>query len=389
MRPSATLAVSARAKELARSGLPVIELSAGEPDFPTPAPICEAAKQAIDEGFTRYTANPGMPELREAIAAHLAEGGVMYSPAQILCSNGAKQSVAQALLVAVSQWDEVLIPAPYWVSYPEMVRLAGGEPVILETTADADYRLSAEQLETAITPKTRVLLLCSPSNPTGSVYPREELEAIAEIIRRHPDLIVISDEIYSQVIYDAEHIRFASLPGMVEQTVTVDGFSKSFAMTGWRLGYLAGPEWLVKAAAKVQGQVTSAPCSISQKAGIAALKMDKEPIVEMVKAFRERRDFVLADLQAIPGIVCPKPEGAFYLFPDCSAYFGRMTASGRKIDDAQALCLYLLEEYHVALVPGDAFGSPAGIRISYAASPDDLHEALRRIRKGLAELLNR
>lgn len=387
MQPSATLAMSARAKALKRQGRPVIELSAGEPDFDTPAPIREAGIEAIREGFTRYTANAGTPELREAIARKLRdENGLAYDPAEILCSNGAKQSVAQAVLVLVRPGDEVLIPAPYWVSYPEMVRLAGGEPVVVETGPAQGYRMRPEDLEAALTERTRLLILNSPSNPTGAVYTRAELEALAEVLRAREDVLVVADEIYERVLYDAEHVSFASLPGMRERTVTANGFSKAFAMTGWRLGYLAGPRWVVDAAATVQSQLTSAPSSISQRAGLAALQMGPEPVEEMVRAFRQRRDFLLGALGQIDGLACPKPEGAFYLFPDASAFFGRTAPSGRVIDGSEALCLYLLEEHDVALVPGDAFGAPYGIRLSYAASMDDLREAAARIRRGLEAL---
>lgn len=387
MLPSATLAMSARAKDLKRQGRPVIELSAGEPDFDTPAAIREAGIRAIEEGWTRYTANAGLPELREAIAEHLyARVGVSYNPDHILCSNGAKQSVAQALMVAVCPTDEVLIPAPYWVSYPEMVRLAGGEPVAIDTTSESGYLLTPDRLQAAITPRTRVLTLNYPSNPTGGMYSREQLEGLAEVLRRHPDILVISDEIYSQIVYDGQHVAFASLDGMYERTVTVDGFSKAYAMTGWRLGYMAGPPWLIKAASKVQSQFTSAPSTITQKAGIAALTMDHEPVRRMVAAFRDRRDYVLERLRAIPGIVCPEPGGAFYVFPDVSAYFGSSSTSGRTIDDSDALCMYLLEEHDVALVPGAAFGSPSGARISYAAAMEELREAMDRIERGLGAL---
>lgn len=387
MQVSATLAMSGRAKELKRQGADVIALSAGEPDFNTPEPIAQAGVQAIRDGFTRYTQNPGMPQLREAICAKLeAENDLVYAPSQILCSNGAKQSVALAVCVLADKGDEVLIPAPYWVSYPEMARFAGATPVIVPTGTETNYLLSPETLEAAITPRTRVLILCSPSNPTGSVYTRDEMNALAEVLRRHERIVVVSDEIYEHVIYDAEHTAIASLPGMQERTMTVNGFSKAFAMTGWRLGYMAGPQAVVAQAAKLQGQLTSAPCSISQKAGLAALAMDKAPLHRMVTAFRERRDFMLARLRALPGVDCPKPEGAFYLFPQVSDYFGRTAPSGRPINDSNDLGFYLLEEHHVALVPGVAFGDPNGIRLSYAASMDDLKVAMDRIEPAFAEL---
>jgi aspartate aminotransferase len=388
MRPSATLAVSARAKALKRAGRPVIELSAGEPDFPTPEPIRRAGIEAIEEGFTCYTPNPGMPELREAIVARLeADYGLRYGPGQVICSNGAKQSVAQALMVLLRPGDEVLIPAPYWVSYPEMVRLAGGRPVAIETTPGSGYRLTPDQLDRAITGRTRVLILNSPSNPTGAVYTREEMEALAVVLRRYEHVIVISDEIYAQVLYEGEHVAVASLEGLFDRVLTINGFSKAYAMTGWRLGYLAGPDWVVRAVDKLQGQLTSAPSSISQRAGIAALEMDGEPVRQMVRAFRERRDFVLEALENIHGVVCPRPGGAFYVFADVSAYFDSEAPDRTVIGDASELCLHLLDTYDVALVPGDAFGAPYGVRLSYAASPEDLHEALRRIADGLRSLI--
>ncbi len=387
MQPSATLAMAGRAKKLKRTGADVIALSAGEPDFNTPEAIAEAGIQAIRDGFTRYTQNPGMPELREAICAKFAqENNLQYSPDQILCSNGAKQSVALAISTLASEGDEVLIPAPYWVSYPEMTRFAGATPVIAPTTAETQYRLTPGDLENAITEHTRVLILCSPSNPTGSVYTREELNALAEVLQQHPRIVIISDEIYEHVIYDAVHVSIASLPGMLERTITVNGFSKCFAMTGWRLGYMAGPLEIVKQASKVQGQFTSAPSSISQRAGIAALNMDKEPIQSMVQAFRKRRDYLLNRLGALPGVNVPKPEGAFYLFPQVSDYYGTVAPSGRTINSSDDLCFYLLEEHLVALVPGAAFGDPDGIRISYSSSMEDLQKASDRIETGLKEL---
>lgn len=387
MKPSATLAMTARAMELRRAGKPVIGLSAGEPDFDTPAPIAEAGAQAIREGFTHYTHNMGMPELREQIQAKLLrDNGLQYSTDQILCSNGAKQSVALAIGVLCRPGDDVLIPAPYWVSYPEMTRFAGANPVSVSTSVDTDYRLTPETLEAAITDQTRLLILCSPSNPTGSVYSREEMEALAAVLRRHEQVYVLSDEIYEYVLFDAEHVSIAALPGMMERTITVNGFSKGFAMTGWRLGYMAGPQEIVKAASKVQGQFTSAPCSITQRAGVAALEMSKEPINEMVKAFRARRDYVLGEMNRIDGIRCPRPEGAFYLFPDVSALFGKKTPEGVEIKTGQDLCFYLLDTHYVALVPGDAFGAPNGFRISYAASMENLQEAMARIKTGIKAL---
>jgi len=387
MQPSATLAMAGRAKKLKRAGADVIALSAGEPDFNTPDPIANAGIQAIREGFTRYTQNPGMIELREAICEKFArENNLEYAPSQILCSNGAKQSVAMAVSVLAAEGDEVLIPAPYWVSYPEMTRFAGAKPVIAHTTAETQYRLTPQQLADSLTERTRVLILCSPSNPTGSVYTHEELAALAEVLRDYEQVVVVSDEIYEHVIYDAVHVPIATIPGMQERTITVNGFSKCFAMTGWRLGYMAGPEDIVKQAAKMQGQFTSAPSSISQRAGVAALNMDMEPIRQMVQAFRERRDYLLQRMRSVAGIRAPKPEGAFYLFPQCSDYYGMVAESGRTINSSDDLCFYLLEEHLVALVPGAAFGDPNGIRISYASSMEDLQKAFDRIELGLSQL---
>lgn len=387
MQPSATLAMKSRAAERRRQGHPVVALSAGEPDFDTPKPISDAGVEAIRSGFTGYTENPGMIELREAICRKLdRENDLDYSPEQIVCSNGAKQSLAMALHVLCDEGDEVLIPAPYWVSYPEMARFAGAEPVVAPTGVEEKYRLSPEALDDAITDRTRVVILCSPSNPTGSVYPPDELADLVEVLRRYEQLYVISDEIYEHVIFDAEHRAVASFPGMKERTVTVNGFSKAFAMTGWRLGYMAAPAPIAQASAKIQGQFTSAPSSISQKAGMAALEMGLDPVREMVDAFRQRRDFMLDRLRAIDGIQCPTPQGAFYLYPDVSGFFGTQTPEGETIEDSSDLCFYLLEEHDVALVPGTAFGGPEGLRISYASSMDDLETAMERIESGLADL---
>lgn len=387
MQPSATLAMSARATQLRREGKPIVSLSAGEPDFDTPPLIADAGVEAIENGFTNYTENAGMLELREAIAAKFErDNDLSYDPDQVLCSNGAKQSIALAMHVLCQPGDEVLVPAPYWVSYPEMARFAGAEPVVELTTVDDAYLLSPEALDEAITDRTRLIILCSPSNPTGSVYPSETLQGWADVVRQYDDLYVLSDEIYEYVTFDVEHHAFASLPGMRDRTITVNGFSKAFAMTGWRLGYMAGPAPIIDAAAKVQSQFTSAPSSISQKAGVVALEMDKSPVHEMVNAFQQRRDFVVDRLQAIDGVRCPTPGGAFYVFPDVSAYYGTKTPSGETIENSEDLCLYLLESHHVALVHGSAFGAPDGVRLSYAASMADLETALDRIEDGLNAL---
>jgi aspartate aminotransferase len=387
MRPSATLAMTARATKRRAEGHPVIGLSAGEPDFGTPTVISEAAIAAIREGFTHYTNNKGVLALREAIAEKLArDNGIEAHPDHIICSNGAKQSLALAVSVLCGRGDDVVIPAPYWVSYPEMVRFAGGSPVAVPTSVDSGYRLTPEQLEAAITPRTRLLILCSPSNPTGATYSQGQIESLAEVLRRHPRVYVISDEIYEHIRYDVDHVSIASRPGMGERTVTVNGFSKAYAMTGWRLGYLAAAPPIAAGVAKLQSQLTSAPSSISQRAGIAALSMSHDVVLEMVAAFRRRRDFVLDAVRSIEALQCPKPDGAFYLFPSVANLFGTTSSSGRAIDSAEAMCFYLLEEFDVALVPGHAFGDPDGLRISYAASMSDLEEAMGRLAQALSEL---
>ena len=387
MRPSATLAVSARAAALRRQGRDVIALSAGEPDFDTPAPIVEAAHQALRDGRFHYTPNTGIPELREAVARKLVrENGLDVCADDVVLSNGAKQSVAQALLAVCRPGDQVIVPAPYWVSYPEMVRLAGAEPVEVAATAAADYKITAEQLEGAITERTRALILCSPSNPTGAVYSREEQQALAAVLREHPGVVVVSDEIYEHVVFDAEQVSFGSLDEMGPRTATVNGFSKAYAMTGWRLGYLAAPGWWSGAAAKIQSQLTSGASSITQYAALAAFTMGTGPVDEMVAAFRERRDAVLARLAAMDGVTCPVPQGAFYLFPDVSAVYGRRTPDGDVVSGSVGLCQYLLESSDVALVPGLAFGSDDGVRVSYATDLDTLMRACDRIEGGLAAL---
>lgn len=387
MQPSATLAMTAAAKTRIRQGHPVIGLSAGEPDFDTPAAVAEAGIKAIRDGFTHYTANQGIPELREAIAYKLKrDNGIDVNPSQVLCSNGAKQSVAQAIMALVRDGDEVLIPAPYWVSYPEMVRLAGGIPHAITTTHESGYLLSPEQLEAAITEKTRMLILCSPSNPTGGVYTPAMLEKLVEVLLRHPQIFVLSDEIYEYIVYDTHHRSIASFEGMAHRTITVNGFSKAYAMTGWRLGYLVADQPIVNAASKVQSQVTSAPSSITQMAGVAALNLAPSVVGEMVAAFRRRRDLMLERLSRIEGMVCPVPQGAFYLFPDVSRWLGQRTPQGTLLSNTQDLCMYILEHHDVALVPGQAFGGPTGLRISYAASEYDLMTACDRLETAFSAL---
>ncbi len=386
--PSETMKISGRAKELQRLGKSVISLSQGEPDFKTPQHICDAAVQAIRDGHHGYTMNTGNPELREAICEKLKEeNGLEYTPDQIILSNGAKQCIGFSLLAAVDPGDEVIIPAPYWVSYPEMAKLAEGKPVIVSTAFDNDFKMTADQLRDAISPRTRMLILCSPSNPTGSCYTADELKALAEVLREHPGILVLSDEIYEYIVFENKHVSMAQVaPDLMDRILLINGFSKGFAMTGWRLGYLAGPASIVKAVAKIQSQETSGPSSISQKAGEAAYLSPRDAVTDMVAAFRERRDFLVDALNRIDGVKCFNPGGAFYAFPDISAYLNSETPSGDRIRNSTDLCMFLLEERGLAAVPGDAFGEPGGIRLSYAASMEHLEEAVKRLREGLAAL---
>lgn len=389
LQPSATLKITGRAKELQREGKSIISLSAGEPDFPTPTFICDGAVEAIRNGEHGYTMNVGTPELRDAICTKLKrDNGLDYSPDQIVCSNGAKQSVGFSLLAMINPGDEVIIPAPYWVSYPAMTRLAQGIPVPIRTSFEDNYRLTPEQLEVAITDKTRVLILCSPSNPTGSCYSRRDLEGLANVLRKHPNISIISDEIYEYIVFDDEHISLLNVaPDLKDRVALINGFSKGFAMTGWRLGYLAGPEELVKAVAKIQSQETSAPSSISQAAGLAAYSGTLEKVLEMRASFKERRNFMVEQLNGIEGVSCFNPGGAFYVFPDISSYLNSTMPLGKPVQSSTDLCLYLLNEVGLALVPGDAFGEPNGLRMSYAAAMDDLVEAMNRFKHGLSDLI--
>ena len=386
--PSETLKISAKAKELSRQGKSVVSLSAGEPDFNTPEHICEAAIRAIRNGFHGYTMNTGTPELREAISNKLdRDNGLSYDPSQIIVSNGAKQSLGFSMLAMVDEGDEVIIPSPYWVSYPEMVKLAGGKPKIVRTSFEANYKMRPEQLEEAITDKTKALILCSPSNPTGACYSRQELEELATVLERHPGVYIISDEIYEYITFDGEHVGILQAsPGLQERTLLVNGFSKGFAMTGWRLGYLAASKEIVDAVAKIQSQETSAPSSISQKAGEAAYRGDLRAVEYMRGQFKKRRDFIVTELQQIEGLRCFSPSGAFYVFPDISHYLGRSAGDGAVIESSTDLCMYLIEEHGLAAVPGDAFGEPNGLRLSYASSMEELEEAMQRLRKGLGQL---
>ena len=386
LAPSATLAMSQKSSEMKAQGIDVINLSVGEPDFNTPDHIKAAAKKAVDDNYSRYSPVPGYPDLRKAISAKLKnENGLDYSPSEILVSNGAKQSVCNTIMALVNEGEEVIIPAPYWVSYPQMVKLAGGEPVIVNAGFEQNFKMTPEQLEAAITPRTRMLILCSPSNPTGSVYSQQELAALAEVILRHEDLFVLADEIYEHINYVGEHASIAKVEGMRERAIIVNGVSKAYAMTGWRIGYSAAPEWIVKGCNKLQGQYTSGPCSVSQKAAEAAYTLDQECVETMRQAFQRRRDLIVELAKDIPGLEVNVPEGAFYLFPKCSSFFGK-TDGKHTISNSTDFAMYLLEEGHVATVGGDAFGDPECFRMSYATSDDNIREAMRRIKETLAKL---
>ncbi|MDD5787552.1 MAG: pyridoxal phosphate-dependent aminotransferase [Bacteroidales bacterium] len=386
LAPSATLAMSQKSGEMKAQGIDVINLSVGEPDFNTPDHIKDAAKRAIDENFSRYSPVPGYMDLREAIVAKLKnENGLDYSVNEVLVSNGAKQSVCNTVMALVNDGEEVIIPAPYWVSYPQMVKLAGGVPVIVEAGFEQNFKMTPQQLEAAITPKTRMIILCSPSNPTGSVYAQEEMAALAEVIKRHDDLFVLADEIYEHINYTGRHASIAQVPGMKERTIIVNGVSKAYAMTGWRIGYIAAPEWIVKGCNKLQGQYTSGPCSVSQKAALAAYTASQQCVEDMRVAFERRRNLIVELAKDIPGLEVNVPEGAFYLFPKCSNFFGK-TDGTRVINSSTDLAMYLLEVGHVATVAGDAFGDPQCFRMSYATSDDNIRESMRRIKECLAQL---
>lgn len=386
LAPSQTLAMSQKSGEMKAQGIDVINMSVGEPDFNTPDHIKEAAKKAVDENFSRYSPVPGYMDLRKAIVAKLKnENNLDYTTSEILVSSGAKQSVCNTVMALVNDGEEVIIPAPYWVSYPQMVKLAGGTPVIVNAGFEQNFKMTPEQLEAAITPKTRMLILCSPSNPTGSVYTKDELEALAEVIKRYDDLFVLADEIYEHINYVGKHESIAQFPGMKERTIIVNGVSKAYAMTGWRIGFIAAPEWIVKGCNKLQGQYTSGPCSVSQKAAEAAYTTSQECVETMRKAFERRRDLIVKLAKEIPGLEVNCPQGAFYLFPKCSGFYGK-SYEGKTINNSTDLAMFLLEEGHVATVGGDAFGDPECFRMSYATSDDNIREAMRRIKETLAKL---
>ncbi len=383
---SATLAMSQKSSELKAQGVDVINMSVGEPDFNTPDHIKAAAIKAVEENWTRYSPVPGYPSLKEAIVRKLkTENGLDYAPSQILTSNGAKQSVCNTIMAIVNAGDEVIIPAPYWVSYPQMVLLAEGTPVYVEAKIEQDFKITPEQLEAAITPKTRALILCSPSNPTGSVYSKEELEGLKNVLLKHERVIVVADEIYEHINYVGSHASMAQFDDIKDRVVIINGVSKAYAMTGWRIGFIAAPEWIVKGCNKLQGQYTSGPCSVSQKAAEAAWNGPQECVEEMRQAFERRKNLIVKLAKDIPGIEVNDPQGAFYLFPKCSSYFGKSDGN-RTINNSTDFAMYLLEVGHVATVGGDAFGSPECFRMSYATSDENIIEAMRRIKEVLARL---
>ena len=386
LAPSATLAMSQKSSEMKAQGIDVINMSVGEPDFNTPDHIKEAAKKAVDDNWSRYSPVPGYPDLRKAVVEKLKrENGLDYSVSEILVSNGAKQAVCNAVMALVDDGDEVIIPAPYWVSYPQMALLAGGTPVHIPAGFEQNFKITPAQLEAAITPKTRMLILCSPSNPTGSVYSKEELEGLANVLKKHPEVYVLADEIYEHINYVGKHESIAQFPGMKEQTIIINGVSKAYAMTGWRIGYMAAPEWIVKGCNKLQGQYTSGPCSVSQKAAEAAYVLSQDCVEEMRVAFERRRNLIVELAKDIPGLEVNVPQGAFYLFPKCTSFYGK-TDGERTINNSTDLAMYLLEVGHVATVGGDAFGDPECFRMSYATSDDNIREAMRRIKECLSRL---
>ena len=386
LAPSATLAMSQKSSEMKAKGVDVINMSVGEPDFMTPEPIKEAGKKAIDDNFSKYSPVSGYPALRNAISKKLkAENGLDYAASEIIVGTGGKQGVCNTIMALVNPGDEVIIPAPYWVSYPQMVKLAGGNPVIISAGIEQDFKITAAQLEASITPKTKMIILCSPSNPTGSVYTKAELDELAKVVISHEDVFVLSDEIYEHINYIGKHASIAACPNMKERTIICNGVSKAYAMTGWRLGWVAAPEWIVKGLNKLQGQYTSGTSSVSQMAALAAYEGDQQCVEDFRKTFQRRRDLIVNLAKGIPGLEVNIPQGAFYLFPKCSSFFGK--SNGKyTINNSTDLAMYLLEEGHVATVGGDDFGSPDCFRMSYATSDDNIKEALQRIKDALSKL---
>lgn len=386
---SATLEMTRKSRELREQGIDVITLSIGEPDFNTPGHVKDAAIAAINDNLTHYPPVPGTTALRKAIADKLLRDNQLhYKPSQIIVSGGAKQSIMNTFFSLVNDGDEVIIPAPFWVSYPEMVKLAGGKPIVILSAVEDDFKIGPEQLEAAITPKTKAFIFSSPCNPSGSVYSKAELEALASVFERHPDIIIISDEIYEYIRFEGQHESIAQFPAIADRVVLINGLSKGFAMTGWRLGYMAAPQWIADACNIIQGQYTSGCSSISQEAALEAVKTDPTTSIDiqtMVAEFRERRDLLYGLLTEVPGVIPNKPLGAFYIFPDVSYYFGKSDGN-TKVKNSYDLCLYLLAEAHVALVSGDAFGCDACIRFSYAASKEQISTAVARVAKALLKL---
>ena len=386
LSPSMTFAMNQKSNDLKAKGIDIVNMTLGEPDFNTPEHVKAAACAALEENYTHYTPVGGSLSLREAISDKLQkENGLAYAPADILVSNGAKQSLCNVVMALIDEGDEVIIPAPYWVSYPQMVLLAGGTPVYVDTGIEQGFKMTPEQLEKAITPRTRMLILCSPSNPTGAVYSKEELKALADVILRHEDVLVVSDEIYEHLNYVGAHASIASFEGMRERTVIINGVSKAYAMTGWRIGFLAAPKWIVSACSMLQGQYTSGPCSVSQKAAEEAWRGSQACVEEMRQAFERRRNLLVGLLREIPGLEVNVPDGAFYLFPKCSSFFGKSDGTN-VIKTSTDLAMYLLEKGHVAVVGGDAFGAPEYFRLSYATSEEKIKEAAKRMAGALALL---
>jgi len=389
IKPSATLAITAKAAEMRAAGKSVISLSVGEPDFETPKAAREAGIEAITSGFTRYTAVAGIPELRQAIADKFKrDNDLDYAASEILVSTGGKQCIFNLLMAVMNPGERAVIPAPYWVSYPDMVKLTEGTPVIVETKAEADFKITAEQLEEVLCHRCKVLFLNSPSNPTGMAYSAEELKAIGEVVRKHPDLIVATDDMYEKILFDGKKFAtFAQVnPDLKDQTITLNGVSKAYCMTGWRIGFCAGPETIIKAMTKVQGQSTSNPNAIAQKAALAALTGPTDELDEMVTTYEKRRTWLVSAINAIPGMHAINPDGAFYVFPSVAGWTGKTTPSGITLDDDITICSWLLEEAGVALVPGTEFGSPGHVRFSYAVSQATLEDAVNRIAKAAASL---
>lgn len=386
LSPSETFAMAQKSGELKAQGIDVVNMSVGEPDFNTPDHIKAAAKKAIDDNFSFYSPVAGFPDLKKAISEKLQrENKLEYSPAQIVVSSGAKQSLCNVILSIVGKDDEVIIPAPYWVSYPEMVKLAEGTPVFIYSGIAQDFKITPRQLEEAITPKTKALILCSPSNPTGSVYTKEELKALAEVLEKHPHVYIIADEIYEHINYIGQHESIAQFIPVQDRVVVVNGVSKGYAMTGWRIGWIAAPQWIASACSLLQGQYTSGPNSIAQKAALAAYTGDQSCVQEMKVAFERRRDLIVKLLGTIPGLNVNVPMGAFYIFPECKSYLGK-SYNGKAINTATDLAMFLLEEAHVACVGGDAFGAPGCIRLSYATSDENINKAVDRIKVALEKL---